>query len=142
MCQKTINYIKSFFNKEKEFDREKQFMRTKNPSSKDIQEAYKNYKPNPKITGKNNGNYKHGMGEDYKRIRVKGKKIKISHIIWMLANKQNYIPEGFVIHHINGDKEDNNIQNLTLEDERKHMRINLKQYQIQNEQIQTTKRKS
>ena len=141
MCQKTINHIRTFFIKEG-FDREKQFMRTNNPSLKEIKEAYDNYIPRPKIMGKNNGNYKHGRGEDYKRIRVKGKKIKISHIVWMLANKQNYIPDGFVIHHINGNKDDNKIGNLMLEDEGKHMRVNLKQYQIKNEQIQTIKRKS
>ena len=133
-----FNWIRNLFTK-KRFDREKQFMRTKNPPLKDIQEAYKNHKPNPKILGKNNGNYKHGMGEDYKRIRVKGKKIKISHIVWMLANKQNYIPDGFVIHHINENKEDNRIENLKLENEGKHLRENLKQYQEQRNKIKTRK---
>lgn len=131
--KRLISYIRSLFSKRKRFDREKQFRRTKNPPLKDIEEAYKNHIPRPKVSGKKNGNYKHGMGEDYKRIRVKGKKIKVSHIVWMLANNQNYIPEEVVVHHINGNKRDDRIQNLELENEGKHMRENLKQWKEQRE---------
>ena len=38
------------------------------------------------------------------------------------------VPEGFFIHHINGDKQDNRIENLQLMTQSEHMKLESKQW--------------
>ena len=49
-------------------------------------------------------------------IRINGKPIQESHYIWLTQNNLglNVIPKGCCIHHINGNKKDNRIENLML----------------------------
>ena len=48
----------------------------------------------------------------YKRVSVKGKTYYEHRLIWAEANGP--IPDGYVIHHINGNKKDNRLANLAL----------------------------
>ena len=51
---------------------------------------------------------------DYEFIRIKGKKIRMSHYVWMNHNKFYTIPKNCVIHHKDLNKLNNNIDNLIL----------------------------
>ena len=48
----------------------------------------------------------------YKVVRVKGKIYYEHRLIWAEANGP--IPDGYVIHHINGKKKDNRLANLAM----------------------------
>jgi len=54
----------------------------------------------------------------YMKIRIKGKYILEHRFIW----EQHYgkLPDGFVVHHINGIKDDNRIENLIALPYKKH----------------------
>ena len=47
-------------------------------------------------------------------LRIKGKQIPRAHYNWMNHNKFWYIPEGFVIHHVDQDKSNDEPINLVL----------------------------
>ena len=62
--------------------------------------------------GKGNG-YLDSNG--YKIISIEGIEVKEHHLVWC-SNPYNlpYVPKGFVIHHLDGNKLNNNIDNLSL----------------------------
>lgn len=107
-------------------DRNGQFKRSRCWSRDELIFALLNYKPNKSITGKKNPNYVHGKGEQYCRITIRGKKLKRSHIVWMIGAKRNHVPEGKDIHHKNENKRDDRFCNLELADSREHGNGNLK----------------
>ena len=53
-------------------------------------------------------------GRTRSTMRYKGKRIQISHYNWCVANNFPYIPKGFVIHHIDNNRHNNNAKNLVL----------------------------
>ena len=50
----------------------------------------------------------------YKVMSIRGKRILEHHYVWMNANRFWYIPEGYVVHHVDQDKLNNNPNNLVL----------------------------
>jgi hypothetical protein len=50
----------------------------------------------------------------YARISVYPKQLKVHHLIWLKANQLHRLPNNCVIHHLNGNKLDNQIHNLQL----------------------------
>lgn len=48
----------------------------------------------------------------YKKTKLNGKRIYSHRKVWTLANGE--IPNGYVIHHINGDSKDNRLVNLAM----------------------------
>lgn len=50
----------------------------------------------------------------YKIIRINRRKVLEHHLMWMQANNFYRIPKECVIHHVNGNKLDNNPENLVL----------------------------
>lgn len=52
------------------------------------------------------------MAYTYKKTKLNGKRIYSHRKVWVLAHGP--IPEGCVVHHINGNSKDNRLQNLAL----------------------------
>lgn len=71
-------------------------------------------------------NYKNGQGEKYVRILLRGRRIKRSHIVWMIGHNKLKVPVGKDVHHRNENKKDDRLWNLELADSRKHGNGNLK----------------
>ena len=84
-------------------------------------------KDNPKWRG---GRFLH-KGDGYMRRSINGKKIREHHYIWIQAN-QMPVPKGCIIHHKNGIKTDNRIENLVLLPEGYHHSLHNKIRIIQN----------
>ncbi len=56
----------------------------------------------------------HGLGKNYKAIskRINGKKVLISHLVWLENNPNDKIKHNEVIHHVDGNPRNNRIENL------------------------------
>lgn len=67
-------------------------------------------------TGKRNHQYKHGKCAKKGRVytRKNGKKISRARLIYCEANNLDCIPEGYQVHHIDGDRTNDAISNLKL----------------------------
>jgi len=79
-----------------------------------------------KYSGKGNPNYKGKMKlkRGYERVSIGNGKTDMKHrLVW----KKHYgpIPEGKIIHHKNGIKTDNHIENLQLMSQREHIKIHM-----------------
>jgi len=62
------------------------------------------------------------QGQTYRLIYINGKGYQMSHLVWQWKTG-NPIPKGFIIHHINGNRQDNRFGNLYLMQNHKHSRI-------------------
>lgn len=102
-------------------------------SKEDLSEKYKTYHTNIKRLFDNrglksrtfrecslikhyglNGEQTGFIRDGYQRVKINGKPKGIHQLIWSAHNAGVQIPKGMVVHHINGDKLDNRIENLTL----------------------------
>ncbi len=61
----------------------------------------------------------------YKKTKMNGKRIYSHRKVWTLANGE--IPDGYVIHHINGDSKDNRLVNLAMMTKEAHHAIHDKE---------------
>jgi len=62
--------------------------------------------------------YKRGFNANYIKIREPNKWMPLSNFIWLKYNK--FIPKGYVIHHVDGNELNDNIENLILMSRRDH----------------------
>jgi hypothetical protein len=68
-------------------------------------------------------NYRKGTGNpDYKPkfVKINGKVILLSHLIWCRENQIHRVPDGCVIHHRDLNPQNNNPENLILMDDATH----------------------
>jgi hypothetical protein len=91
----------------------------------ELKNALNNYKPRKNISGDKNGMFVNGSGEKYTRIRINKTKVRLSHIVWRIYNKQK-IPIGCNIHHKDENKRNNASSNLECNDAVIHGNQNLK----------------
>ena len=77
--------------------------------------------------GKDNHSWKGGYirKDGYRLISVMGEQRLEHRYIWEKDNGQ--IPEGFQVHHINGDKLDNRIENMQVMSNSDHQKLHFKQ---------------
>lgn len=60
-------------------------------------------------------NFQHGTKKKRKFVNVNKKSILNSHFIWCSQPENlNYVPKGFVIHHLNNNSVDDNPNNLIM----------------------------
>lgn len=58
--------------------------------------------------------------DGYMRVRISGIEVLEHHLVWVRANGS--IPPGKHVHHVNGDRQDNRLENLRVMDKRDHVR--------------------
>lgn len=63
----------------------------------------------------------------YVLVRMNGKYIPEHRLIWLQHSELIEIPKGKIIHHINGVKDDNRIENLQIMTQKQHMKLHHKQ---------------
>jgi len=68
----------------------------------------------------------------YKTKQLNKKPILEHHLIWLKYNKKSKIPEGYVIHHIDRNKQNNSIENLQLMTKSKHTKLHNEFRKIKN----------
>jgi hypothetical protein len=93
---------------------------------RELKKALDSHKEREDLNGRNNLQFKNGNGEKYKRLIIKGLKVKRSHIVWRLVNKKK-IKKGYNIHHKDENKRNDNILNLELIKAQLHGNLNLRQ---------------
>ncbi len=68
-------------------------------------------------------NYKKGRHD---RVTINGKRMLLSHHIWLKNNPKREIPKSHVIHHIDLDPYNNDISNLEIMESIKHKKLHVK----------------
>lgn len=66
----------------------------------------------------------------YKRKNKNGKNLQLHRLIW--ETYRGPIPKGYIVHHINGNKKDNRIENLSCISVKEHNKIHAKDRPIWN----------
>lgn len=61
------------------------------------------------------------MSNDYIALKIDGKRIDEHRLIWEKAYGE--IPEGYIIHHIDGNKSNNDLSNLQMMSREEHSRL-------------------
>ena len=59
----------------------------------------------------------------YKILSIRGKEVAEHHYEWMNANNFWYIPKGYVVHHVDCNKLNNNPKNLVLLNKAQHAEV-------------------
>ena len=82
-----------------------------------------------KKIGYHNKNWRGGKtkGGGYILININGTYIPEHRLIWLQHSELLEIPKGKVIHHINGIKDDNKIENLQIMTSSEHSKLHQKQ---------------
>lgn len=71
------------------------------------------------------GQFVHTTGAGrYKRIMVDGRNLQMHRYVWEQHNGP--IPAGYIIHHINGNKKDNRLENLSCLTQQEHNKLHAK----------------
>ena len=84
--------------------------------------AYWQGKKRPEMTGEKNPKWNGGISENKQGYLVLNKVKKYIHrIVW----EENFgkIPSGLIVHHKNGDKSDNRIENLEIMSRAEHQKL-------------------
>jgi len=87
---------------------------------KTLKRKYKSGDIKPYWLGKGIG---HTTSKGYRLISINGKYYFEHHLMWLKANQLHRIPKGCVIHHCDGDKLNNSIDNLQLLDNSTHTKL-------------------
>lgn len=78
--------------------------------------------------------YTNGGGR-YRVVQIKGVRIPVHRLVWEL--EKGPIPAGYIIHHINGNRLDNRIENLACITQKEHNKIHAKNRRIWNKGLTT-----
>lgn len=85
----------------------------------------KNPEHSKRMKGSISWNFIDGKASKRKRpnININGRTVQLSHYVWLKHNQLHRLPEGCVIHHIDYNPENNNIDNLQLMDKKFHNQL-------------------